>query len=153
MTAPHHLAQPMFLPPSCPLPILTLPTMCRYTRGAARGVLASPERGDTDRNLLERDLGDSASDIESVVSGTSTFSTQSERPRGSVKHRCFKLSYLFHCVEYNTSSFIENCLCLSLFRYHPCYICRTLFHESRHYMKCPLPIWISIQKYGSLGRT
>ncbi|XP_047736785.1 regulating synaptic membrane exocytosis protein 1 [Hyalella azteca] len=53
----------------------------RYTRGASRGALASPER-----DPLERDLGDSASDIESVVSGASTFSTQSERPRGSVKH-------------------------------------------------------------------
>ncbi|KAF2366402.1 C2 domain [Trinorchestia longiramus] len=57
----------------------------RYPRGASRGALASPER-DTERDPMERDLGDSASDIESVVSGTSTFSTQSERPRGSVKH-------------------------------------------------------------------
>ncbi|KAK8377512.1 hypothetical protein O3P69_013858 [Scylla paramamosain] len=46
----------------------------RYPQG--RGVLVSPERDP------DRDFGDSASDIESVVSA---FSTQSERPRGSTK--------------------------------------------------------------------
>ncbi|XP_045101726.1 regulating synaptic membrane exocytosis protein 1-like isoform X2 [Portunus trituberculatus] len=46
----------------------------RYSQG--RGVLVSPERDP------DRDFGDSASDIESVVSA---FSTQSERPRGSTK--------------------------------------------------------------------
>ncbi|KAK8742084.1 hypothetical protein OTU49_002102, partial [Cherax quadricarinatus] len=51
-----------------------LRTYDRYSRG--RGGLISPERDQ------ERDYGDSASDIESVVSA---FSTQSERPRGSRK--------------------------------------------------------------------
>ncbi|XP_050718371.1 uncharacterized protein LOC126999677 isoform X3 [Eriocheir sinensis] len=49
-----------------------LRTYDRYSQG--RGVLVSPERDQ------DRDFGDSASDIESVVSA---FSTQSERPRGS----------------------------------------------------------------------
>ncbi|CAL4075544.1 unnamed protein product, partial [Meganyctiphanes norvegica] len=50
----------------------------RYSRG--RGGLVSPERD------IDRDYGDSAgSDIESVVSATSAFSTQSERPRNSRK--------------------------------------------------------------------
>ncbi|KAG7177088.1 Regulating synaptic membrane exocytosis protein 2-like 1 [Homarus americanus] len=54
-----------------------LRTYDRYTRG--RGGLVSPEREQ------DRDFTDSASDIESVVSVTSAFSTQSERPRGSRK--------------------------------------------------------------------
>ncbi|KAB7503235.1 hypothetical protein Anas_01570 [Armadillidium nasatum] len=57
----------------------------RYPRG--RGSLISPERDICDRDMGDRDLGDSASDLESVVSGTSAFSTQSERPRGSRKLR------------------------------------------------------------------
>lgn len=48
----------------------------RYSQ--SRGVLVSPERDQ------DRDFGDSASDIESVVSA---FSTQSERPRGSWRSR------------------------------------------------------------------
>lgn len=60
------------------LPLVTrvaLPSR-RYSQG--RGVLVSPERDQ------DRDFGDSASDIESVVSA---FSTQSERPRGSWRSR------------------------------------------------------------------
>ncbi|KAK7022075.1 hypothetical protein SK128_020585 [Halocaridina rubra] len=57
---------------------LGMRTYDRYSRG--RGGLVSPERDP------DHDFGDSASDIESVVSVTSAFSTQSERPRGSRKH-------------------------------------------------------------------
>ena len=51
----------------------------RYSRG--RGNMVSPERD------MDRDLGDSASDIESVVSA---YSTKSEQPRGSrkIRYRC-----------------------------------------------------------------
>ncbi|XP_071551521.1 uncharacterized protein [Panulirus ornatus] len=56
---------------------LGMRTYDRYSRG--RVGLVSPEREQ------ERDFPDSASDIESIASATSAFSTQSERPRGSRK--------------------------------------------------------------------
>ena len=84
-----------------------------------RGSLVSPERGET-MVLVDRDMGgDSASDIDSVVSATSAFSTQSEKPRSARNRRCFS-HYIRHHVSFLSYIIFCTCLCVCEFVFLCC---------------------------------